>query len=54
MPKFNEEEVLKTWDEENPEVIITDETDDHVDNDWILTEEEAQEKVKAYWGPEEG
>jgi len=54
MPVFNEEDFLKSWDEENPEVIITDETNDHIDNDWILTEEESAEKVKLYWGPEEG
>jgi len=53
MPEFNEEEFLKNWDEENPEIIISDETDDHIDNDWILTPEECEEKVKAYWGPEE-
>ena len=54
MPVFNEEEFLTSWDAENPEIIISEETADHVDNDWVLTEEEIEEKVKAYWGAEEG
>lgn len=54
MPVFNVEEFLAAWDAENPEIIISEETADHVDNDWILTQEEIDEKVKQYWGAEEG
>lgn len=54
MPVFDEEAFLASWDAENPEIIISEETADHVDNDWILTQEEIDEKVKQYWGGEEG
>ena len=54
MPVFNEEEFLASWDAENPEIIISEETADQIDNDWILTQEEIDEKVKQYWGGEEG
>jgi hypothetical protein len=39
---------LRQWDEENPEIIIQDKTEDDVDNDWVLTEEETEERIKAY------
>merc|ERR1712227_1042057 len=35
--EFAEEAFLASWDAENPEIIISEETADHVDNDWILT-----------------
>ena len=48
LPEFNAEEHLKQWDEENPEIIIQDKTEDDIDNDWVLTEEEIDEKIKAF------
>lgn len=46
MPVFNEEVFLEEWDAENPEIIVAEDTEDPVDNDWVLTEEEAAEQVK--------
>jgi hypothetical protein len=52
LPEFNVEEHLKNWDEENPEVMIQENTEDYIDNDWVLTEEETEEKIKAYFTSE--
>ena len=51
-PKFNEEQFLEDWDTENPEIIVAEETEDHIDNDWILTEEEQDELIRKYLNPE--
>jgi len=40
---FNETEFLESWDAENPDIIIQDSTEDDVDNDWVLTEEEVEQ-----------
>jgi hypothetical protein len=53
LPIFDEKEALIKWDEENPDIIIQDSTKDDIDNDWILTEEEIEAKIKAYWSPKE-
>ena len=53
LPIFDEKEALTKWDEENPDIIIQDSTKDDIDNDWNLTEEEIEAKIKAYWSPKE-
>ena len=49
LPVFNEAEFLESWDAENPDIIIQDSTEDDIDNDWVLTEEEVEEQRAAYW-----
>lgn len=53
MPVFNEEGFLADWDVENPDIIVAEETEDHIDNDWVLTEDEQAELIKKYWEPAE-
>lgn len=40
LPEFDEKEFLEKFDEEFPEVVIAENTDDDIDNDWILDPEE--------------
>ena len=49
LPEFNEEEFLAKFDEEFPEIVIMDQTDNDIDNDWILTEEEYDAEVQKFW-----
>lgn len=48
-PEFEEKEFLETWDNDNPEVVIAEQTDADVDNDWELTEDELQAEIKKFW-----
>lgn len=50
LPVFNKEEFLAEWDKNNEEIVVEDSTENDIDNDWELTEEEYDEKVKAFWG----
>ena len=49
LPVFNQEEFLEAWTQENPEIVIQDSTKDDIDNDWILSEEEQEDQIKAFW-----
>lgn len=48
-PEFEEKEFLETWDNDNPEIVIAEQTDADVDNDWELTEDELQAEIKKFW-----
>lgn len=39
LPIFDQKEFLLKWDEETPDIIISDELTDDVDNDWVLDED---------------
>jgi hypothetical protein len=43
------EEYLVKFDEEFPEIVIMDKTDNDMDNDWVLTEEEFDNEVQKFW-----
>ena len=45
MPEFNEAEFYEKFDEEFPEIEIAENTNDDIDNDWILTEEEVEAEI---------
>ena len=49
LPVFNEEEFLAEWDKNNEQITVEDSTENDCDNDWVLTSEEFDEQVKAYW-----
>lgn len=48
MPEFDRADAEGRFDDENPEVIIPDEVVDHVDNDWLLDEDEKEQLVTQY------
>ena len=54
LPKFDEEEFLIKWDEENPDIEISGECTDDINNDWVLTEEEMTEQIAHYWTAKQG
>mmetsp|Transcript_28748 Transcript_28748/g.43419 ORF Transcript_28748/g.43419 Transcript_28748/m.43419 type:complete len:198 (-) Transcript_28748:7-600(-) len=49
LPEFDEAEFFEEWDQENPDIIIAEGTEDDVDNDWVLSEEDAAEEIKKFW-----
>lgn len=49
MPEFNEGEFLEKWEEDNPEPILPEDIVSDIDNDWILTEEEEESLIQAYF-----
>ncbi len=49
LPVFNAEEFLVRWEEENPEPELPHEVVPDIDNDWILTEEEEEQHLQAYF-----
>ena len=51
LPVFDTDGFLQQWDEENPEIVIQDQLVDDIDNDWELTEDDLQERIKAYLNP---
>lgn len=40
MPVFNAEEYLEKWEDDNPAVVIPNEVEEEIDNDWVMNEEE--------------
>ena len=48
MPEFDRREAEEKFDDENPEVIIPDELKDHVDNDWVLDDDEKEALITQF------
>jgi hypothetical protein len=46
---FQLQEVSEKFDDENPPIEIPDLVEDDIDNDWVLTEEEQDAIIAAYW-----
>jgi hypothetical protein len=53
MPVFNAEEFLQKWDEDNPEILVSDDIDDDMDNDWVLQEDEEEQLINNYFQSKE-
>lgn len=53
LPVFNQEEYLTQWEIDNPEPELPGEVFPDVDNDWILTEEEEEAHLQAYFAGKE-
>ena len=49
LPVFNREEHLLKWEEENPEPALPPEAFPDTDNDWVLSEEEEEQALQAYF-----
>lgn len=49
LPVFDQQEFLTKWDEDTPDIIISQELTNDVDNDWVLDEDQQQEQINAYW-----
>jgi regulator of protease activity HflC (stomatin/prohibitin superfamily) len=49
LPLFNQEEFFAKFDEEFPEIVILPSTDNDIDNDWVLPEEEFDLEVQKFW-----
>lgn len=49
LPIFNGEEFLQRWEEENPKPELPEEVYSDIDNDWVLTEEEEEQHLQAYF-----
>lgn len=47
-PVYNEAEVIEKFDEDFPEIVIPDEVQDVIHNDWVLQEDEEQRLVDDY------
>ena len=52
MPVFNVEEFVNKWLIENPVIQIPDQIVDDIDNDWVLTQQEIDYHVNAYFTKE--
>jgi hypothetical protein len=52
MPVFNTQEFLAKWLIENPAFEIPEEVVFDVDNDWVLSQSEAEYHINAYFGRE--
>lgn len=52
LPEFDETDYLKNWDEQNPEIMIQENTDDDLDNDWVLSPEEWERLIQLYFNPD--
>lgn len=53
MPVFNQDEFLEKWVEDNPEHMLPEEVISDIDNDWVLSEEEEEALIAAYFGQKE-
>jgi len=40
---------LEKFDEEFPEIVILPSTENDIDNDWVLAEEEFDAEVQKFW-----
>ena len=45
LPEFNRQEAEEKFDEENPPVDIPPDTEDDINNDWFLTEDEELDQI---------
>lgn len=53
LPVFNKEDAVEKFDDENPVVEIPPDTEDDINNDWLLEEDQEAELITAFNGSKE-
>lgn len=48
MPVFNREEAAEKFDEDNPPIDIPPDTEDEINNDWLLDEDQELELINGF------
>lgn len=47
-PTFDEKFYLFNWNEEHPEIIIPEQIQDDIDNDWIVSQNQKEDVINDY------